>query len=46
MIPLTSSSTANAREYWAVESKRLGSDWISIAELVTAIMRQLARPSS
>jgi len=42
IIPL---STANAREWWAVESRRVGSDWVSIAEVVAAIMHRLAATS-
>jgi hypothetical protein len=43
---LTLPSTENARLWWAYESKRIGSDWISIAEVVTAIMHRLAEASS
>jgi hypothetical protein len=39
---ITFPSTANGREFWRAESQRLGSDWISIGETVTAIMRHLA----
>jgi hypothetical protein len=41
-----SSSGSCPREYWAAESKRLGSDWISIATTVAAVLRNLAGPSS
>jgi hypothetical protein len=43
---LTFPSTAVAREFWAAESKRLGTDWVSIAEVVTAIMYRLTGASS
>jgi hypothetical protein len=46
MSALTAPSTCNAHEFWVAESKRLGSDWISIAAVVTGIMRELARRSS
>jgi len=39
-------STANAREWWAAESVKLGSDWLSLAETVTSIMYRLAAASS
>lgn len=30
------------REFWRAESQRLGSDWVSLGETVTAILNQLA----
>jgi hypothetical protein len=42
----TLSSTLDWRAWWAEESARTGSDWISIAKTVTAIMHRLAGSSS
>jgi hypothetical protein len=35
-----------AREFWAAESRRVGSDWKSVGELVAAILHRLAATSS
>jgi hypothetical protein len=43
---ITFPSTADARAWWAYEAERVGSDWVSIAEVVTAIMFRLAMSSS
>jgi hypothetical protein len=45
-ITVTDRSTTNAREWWAAESVELGTDWISVAGTVSAIMHQLAGASS
>jgi hypothetical protein len=42
----TLSSTLNWRAWWAEESARTASDWMSIAKTVTAIMHRLAGSSS
>jgi hypothetical protein len=42
----TISSTANAREWWSAESRRCGSDWIGVAQVVSEIMHRLAATSS
>jgi hypothetical protein len=39
---VTAPSTANWCDWWAAESERIGSGWISIAETVTAIMSRLS----
>src|SRR5262249_3194500 len=38
---VTARSTTDWRAYWAAESVRIGTDWIGIAETVTAIMSRL-----
>jgi hypothetical protein len=38
---LTALSTANPREFWAVESKRLGSDWRSLLDCAQAVLSEL-----
>jgi hypothetical protein len=43
---IATNSTANARQWWAAESQRIGTDWIGIAETVCNIMHQLAVTSS
>jgi hypothetical protein len=45
-VALATIPSSVAREFWRHESRRLGSDWISIAEVVTAIMYRLAGASS
>ena len=46
MNVITFPSTTNAREWWAYESVRVGSDWQSVGELVAAILYRLAATSS
>jgi hypothetical protein len=38
--------SSNLREFWRAESVRLGSDWLSVAEVVSSILRRLAIASS
>jgi hypothetical protein len=37
----TISSTANAREWWAVESRRCGTDWRSLIDCAQAVLSEL-----
>jgi hypothetical protein len=34
-------SIANAREWWAVESRRVGTDWISLIDTADRALRNL-----
>ena len=43
IIPL---STANAREWWAVESRRVGTDWESLGRATARVMWRLGLTSS
>jgi hypothetical protein len=42
----TTRSTADARSWWAEESVRVGTDWVSVAETVTGILHRLRATSS
>jgi hypothetical protein len=38
---ITPPSTADARAFWAVESARLGTDWVSLLEAAAAVLDRL-----
>ena len=38
---VTLPSTANAREWWAIESRRCGTDWISLITAAEQVLREL-----
>jgi len=38
---LTLTSTANAREWWAAESRRIGTDWITLLDAADAALSRL-----
>jgi hypothetical protein len=38
---ITATSTANAREWWAAESQRVGTDWISLLDAADAVVSRL-----
>jgi hypothetical protein len=39
--PVTFPSSANTREWWAAESRRVGTDWISLIDAAQAVLCQL-----
>ena len=41
MTPLTIPSTANAREWWAVEARRCGTDWHTLIACAEAALSRL-----
>jgi hypothetical protein len=45
-LPSTGTDPAGWRRYWAIEARRCGSDWISIAQTVSGIMYTLVGSSS
>ena len=42
----TTSSTANAREWWRVESRRCGTDWDTLGRAAARVMWRLGLTSS
>jgi hypothetical protein len=43
---LTTNSTANLREWWAAECKRVGTDWHGLFDLHVTIVNRLQAASS